>query len=62
MIYLPFDFSYFTCHDTLSYYDTTLTSLFINCYTTLDFLLRGTHHTTHDTLTLASLKIKMQFY
>jgi hypothetical protein len=36
-MYLLVDFSSFACRDTVSYYDTTLTSLFINCRVMLDF-------------------------
>jgi hypothetical protein len=42
----------FTCHDTISYYDTTLTSTLINCYATLAFC----QHDMHDTTIVVSLK------
>jgi hypothetical protein len=50
-------FSCFVCHDTVSYYDITLTltSLFINCCATSDFCLRGTYDTTYDIPIVASL-------
>jgi hypothetical protein len=41
--------SYFACHDTVSYYDTTHTSLFINCHATSDFCLGGMHDTSYNT-------------
>jgi hypothetical protein len=47
--------SYFACHDTVSYYDTTHTSLFINCHATSDFCLCGMHDTTYDTPIVSSL-------
>jgi hypothetical protein len=53
--------SYFTCHDTVSYYDTTHTSLFINYHTTLDFCLGGMHDTPtrYDTLIVTNLIVKI---
>jgi hypothetical protein len=45
--------SCFVCHDTVSYYDTTLTSLFINCHATSDFC--GMHDTSYDTPIVTSL-------
>jgi hypothetical protein len=47
--------SYFACHDTVSYYDTTHTSLFINCHATSDFYLGGMHDTSYDTPIVTSL-------
>jgi hypothetical protein len=32
----------------VSYYDTTHTSLFINCHATSDFYLGGMHDTSYD--------------
>jgi hypothetical protein len=48
--------SYFACHDTVSYYDTTHTSLFINYHATSDFCLGGMHNTSYDTLIVTSLR------
>jgi hypothetical protein len=47
--------SYFACHDTVSYYDTTHTSLFINCHATSDFYLDDMHDTSYDTPIMTSL-------
>jgi hypothetical protein len=55
MIYLLVDFFYFMCHDTTLYYDTTLTSLFINCRATSDLYLRGMHDTSYDSPIVTSL-------
>jgi hypothetical protein len=49
--------SSFTCYDTVSYYDTSLTSLFINWYATSDFCQHGMHDTAYDTSIVASLRI-----
>jgi hypothetical protein len=46
----------FTCHDTVSYYDTSFTPLFINCHTTSDFYQHDMHDTTYDTLIVTSLR------
>jgi hypothetical protein len=53
--------SYFACHDTVSYYDTTHTSLFINCHATSDFCLGGIHDTSYDTLIVTSLNRTERF-
>jgi hypothetical protein len=45
-----------TCHDTVSYYDTILTSLLINYYATSDFYLYDMHNTAYDTLIVTSLR------
>jgi hypothetical protein len=47
----------FVCHDTVSYYDTTLTSLFINYCATLDFCQHSMHDTSYDTLIVTSLSL-----
>jgi hypothetical protein len=44
-----------SCHDTVSYYDTTLTSLLINYSATSDFCLYGMHDTSYDTPIVTSL-------
>jgi hypothetical protein len=41
--------------NTVSYYDTTITSLFINCCVTSAFCQHGMHDTNYDTPTVASL-------
>jgi hypothetical protein len=43
------------CHDTVSYYDTTLLSLLINYNATSNFCLGGMHDITYDTPIVASL-------
>jgi hypothetical protein len=50
-------FSSFACHDTVSYYDTNLTSLFINCCATSAFCQHGMHDTTYDTPIVSSLRL-----
>jgi hypothetical protein len=52
---LAIKFSSYSCHNTVSYYDTTLTSLLINYYATSDFCLHGMHDTSYDTPIVASL-------
>jgi hypothetical protein len=47
----------FACLDTVSYYDTTPTSLFINCYAILDFCLGGMHDISYDTPIVTSLRL-----
>jgi hypothetical protein len=49
--------SCFACYDTVSYYDTTPTSLFINCYAISDFCLGGMHDISYDTLIVTSLRL-----
>jgi hypothetical protein len=51
----PSRLSCYVCHDTVSYYDTTSTSLFINCHATSDFCLGGIHDISYDTLIVTSL-------
>jgi hypothetical protein len=48
-------FSCFACHDMVSYYNTTLTSLFINYCAISDFYLHDTYDITYDTPIVASL-------
>jgi hypothetical protein len=43
------------CHDTVSYYDTTLPTFLINYCATSDFCLDDIHDTTYDTPIVASL-------
>jgi hypothetical protein len=43
------------CHDTVSYYDTTLTSLLIDYCVASDFFLHGMYDTTYNTPIVASL-------
>jgi hypothetical protein len=59
MIYLLVEFFCFVCHDMVSYYEITLTSLFINCYATSDFCLCGMHNTSYDTPIVTSLTQKI---
>jgi hypothetical protein len=47
--------SSFVCHDTVSYYDTNPTSLFINCCAISAFCQHGMHDTTYDTPIVSSL-------
>jgi hypothetical protein len=47
--------SSFVCHDTVSYYDTTPTSLFIDCCATSAFCQHGMYNTTYDTPIVSSL-------
>jgi hypothetical protein len=51
----PSRLSCYVCHDTVSYYDTTHTSLFINCHATSDFCLGGIYDTSYDTPIVTSL-------
>jgi hypothetical protein len=51
----PIKFSSSLCHDTVSYYDTTVTSLLLNYCATSDFCLCGMHDTGYDTTIVASL-------
>jgi hypothetical protein len=48
--------SSFACHDNVSYYDTTLTSLFINYCVTSAFYQHGMHDTTYNTPIVSSLR------
>ena len=41
-------FSSFVCYDTISYYDITDTSRFINCYDTSAFCMHVVHDTAYD--------------
>jgi len=51
-------FSSFTWYDTVSYYDTTLIALLINCCAaTSDFCQHGKHDTAYDTPIVASLTV-----
>jgi hypothetical protein len=45
-----------SCHDKVSYYDITVTSLLINYGATSDFYLCGMHDTAYDTPIVASLR------
>jgi hypothetical protein len=57
-------FSRYTCYDTVSTYDTTLISLFIN-YDDIDtsaFYMHEIHDTSYDTTIMTSLKIDMHKY
>jgi hypothetical protein len=54
-VYASIFFS-FVCHDTVSYYDTTLTSIFTNCCATSDFYQYGIHNTSYDTSIVSSLR------
>jgi hypothetical protein len=49
--------SSFVCHDTVSYYDTTPTSLFIDCCATSAFCQHGMYNTTYDTPIVSSLTL-----
>jgi hypothetical protein len=44
------------CYDTVSYYDTSLISLFINWCDTSDFCQHTIHNTAYDTSIVASLR------
>jgi hypothetical protein len=56
MIYLLLDFLilHVMIRYMVSYYNTILFSLFINCYDTLDLYSHNTHDTTYDTFIVAS--------
>jgi hypothetical protein len=47
--------SSFMCHDTVSYYNITLISLYINWHATSDFCQCGMHETSYDTSIVISL-------
>jgi hypothetical protein len=49
------NFSRLMCHDTVSWYDTTLTSLLINYGATLAFYMHVVHNTNYDTPIVSSL-------
>jgi hypothetical protein len=49
------NFSRLTCYDTVSWYDTTLTSLLINYGATSAFYMHVVHGSTYDTLIVSSL-------
>jgi hypothetical protein len=51
--------SCFACHDTVSYYDTILTSLFINYHGISNFYLCGMHDTSYDTFIVTSLRMEV---
>jgi hypothetical protein len=55
-------FSWFVCHDTVSYYDTTLISHLIKWCATSDFCQHGMHDTTYDTPIVASLNNHVCIY
>jgi hypothetical protein len=48
------------CHDTVSYYDTTLTSFFINYHVISDFCLCGMHNIRYDTPIVTSLTVSLK--
>jgi hypothetical protein len=48
-------FSSFMCGDTVSYYDTNITSFFINYYATSNFWQHSMHDTSYDTAIVTSL-------
>jgi hypothetical protein len=49
--------SSFTCYAIVSYYDTSIISLIINCCAILAFCMHGMHDTSYDTSIVASLII-----
>jgi hypothetical protein len=54
---LPIKFSSYSCHDIVSYYDSTLTSLLTYYNATSDFYLRGMHDTANDTPMVVSFML-----
>jgi hypothetical protein len=48
-------FSSYTCHDTVSTYDTTIVSLIINYGDTLAFCMHRMHDTSYDITIVTSL-------
>jgi hypothetical protein len=53
------NFSRLTCYDTISWYDTTLTSLFINYDVTSTFCMHVVHDTSYDTPIVNSLRFPL---